>query len=31
MMMYIRKDYYKPVDYSKNERLKVLIDTNLNY
>ena len=31
MMMYIRKDYYKPPDYSKNKRLKVLIDTNLNY
>jgi hypothetical protein len=31
MMMYIRPDYYKPEDYSKNERLKILIDTNLNY
>ncbi|WP_108646633.1 hypothetical protein [Polynucleobacter rarus] len=31
MMMYIRPDYYKPEDYNKNERLKVLIDTNLNY
>ena len=31
MMMYIRKDYYKPPDISKNQRLKVLIDANLNY
>lgn len=31
MMMYIRSDYYKPEDSNKNERLKVLIDTNLNY
>jgi hypothetical protein len=29
MMMYIRPDYYKPADYSKNERLKILISNNL--
>ena len=31
MMFYIRPDYYKPVDCNKNERLKVLIDVNLNH
>ena len=30
MMMYIRQDYYKPVNLAKNENLKVLIDVNLN-
>lgn len=30
LMMYIRPDYYKPADFNKNERLKVLIDMNLN-
>ena len=30
MMMYIRPDYYKPENFQKNERLKLLIKDNLN-
>jgi uncharacterized protein (DUF927 family) len=30
MMMYIRSDYYKPENFEKNERLKLLIKDNLN-